>query len=295
MHRRTYALVAASMAVTTSAQAVTITFDDTISRTTGSGVVNYDLAHGDVITSGALRSALRETYGVRFNVDNFHQTLNANNPNAFNDPGVIFDSTLTVTRDDDLEDPWEGGNLPASTILGNMLIIQEAGVSPSTPDDEGRRPAGTINIRFDDPISSFGFDIIDLENGAEANGSNILTIERVEGSRNVRLDIPFTEFVDDTSPFYVPGLEFGDNYANEIPAFDISLLNDVIDANNLANGTSRPTFTEGIDRVRITLGGSAAIDNITFDTFIPPPPIIPTPAGFAAGLALMGLVVAKRR
>ncbi|MEQ9453859.1 MAG: hypothetical protein RLN76_04615 [Phycisphaeraceae bacterium] len=297
IRRSTYALALASLALATSAHATTVTFDDVITRTTGGGTdIDYNLGHGDVVTSGVLRTALRQTYGIRISVNNINVDLSSN-PDAYNDPGVIFDTSPPTdpgNRDPDLVSPFDGGNI-ANATLHNALIIQEAGVPTGTPDDEGKRPAGNIRILFDTPVESFGFDIIDLENGAEVNGSNILTFERIVGSRNVRLDIPFASFIDSSSPFFVSGLQFGDNYANQVPEFDLNLLNGVIDANNLANGTSLPTFDDGIDRIVISLGGSAAIDNLTFTNFNPPPPVIPTPAAAGAGLAMLGMLLSRRR
>ncbi|QDU70244.1 hypothetical protein [Mucisphaera calidilacus] len=255
--RNALTTAAALAAATTAAQASTvITFSE------------FGLGHGDVVTN--------QYAGVGL-------TVKANNAStsASNDPAVIFDTTQTGTRDPDLEDPWSGGNIPANTVLGNALIIQEKNVSPGTPDDEGRRPAGTLVFDFSTPITSIGFDFIDFE-GIEASNSWVVTLDQIVGSSNKRVTIDFTDFTDTASAFYTPGIVFGNNTANTIYPIDIADLQD------LNGGMTH------IDKVTVHFGGSGAIDNLTY-TQIAPPPSVPTPAAFGAGLAALGILAIKRR
>jgi hypothetical protein len=214
--------------------------------------------HGDVVASSK---------GVVITTENFHKNFSP-------DLGVIFDSTLRGTRDPDLEGPgptdsvtWSGGNLGGDVVLGNVLIIQENswGCGDGTcdkPDDEGGRTggsevgAGEFTVDFSYfvnhglRVTSFGFDFIDVES-AEAVNSVVF----FQGSTEIQM--AFTS---------LPGIsnsDFGDNTANRVApiwATDLGL-------------------TE-FDRVVIRLGGSGAIDNITF-TPIPEPT---TALLFAAGI-----------
>ncbi len=59
-------------------------------------------------------------------------TISADNIGGGPDKAIIFDSRERGTEDSDLEGPggitaknWSGGNLPNTTVLGNMLIIAE--------------------------------------------------------------------------------------------------------------------------------------------------------------------------
>jgi hypothetical protein len=199
----------------------------------------FDLMHGDSINT-SVNSQYLTNFGLTITADNFYI------PDW--QEAVIFDSTETGTRDDDLEDPGSTGNILADTILGNLLIIQEEG-SP-LPDDEGRRPAGSLHFTFDTPIKSFGFDLIDVEGAEECNGpldpgldSGFFAAFYMSGSHLAT--VGFGEFINNTSSFYNPTVGFGNNSANRI---------DPITATQL--GLTK------FDRVEINFGGSAAVDNI---------------------------------
>jgi len=228
------------------ADAASITFEE------------FSLDHGDVVTnqfSGSL--------GVTISADNI-------NISGSPDQAVIFDSTRTGTADPDLEDPWNGGNLSSNTILGNLLIIQEKD-SP-IPDDEGRRPAGSIYFDFDTPIASFGFDIIDMEGSEEFDDdSGFFATFFMGGSELAR--VGFGEF-DGTiaSPFFDPAVSFGNNSANRIDPITAAALG-----------------LTAFDRVEINFGGSGAIDNIDFTP-------IPEPATMLlVGSGLIGLAALRRK
>jgi hypothetical protein len=189
---------------------------------------------------------------------------------------VAFDSNASSTRDPDLEaasggpTSWSGGNLEGED-LGIMLIIQEnddddgcsGGFLCSEPDDEGRRAAGTLTFDFGlSPVSDFGFDLIDVESTTAENGQ----VTFFSGDDEVSIS-----FMD-----LLLGFELGDNTANRILPFAPS-FGDGLDLT--------PTF----DRIVIELGGSGAVDNITF-TPVPQPS-----TAFLLSLGLTGLAWSVRR
>ena len=186
------------------------------------------------------------------------------------DLGVVFDSLLMGTNDGDLEGPpWNVGNLAPNTVLGNILIIQEnsSGCGDDVcdvPDDEGSRPAGSFDLSFaTTPITSFGFDIVDVEDTTAENGSIVF----YDGAAS--FTISFDE-LEVGGAFEVAGLVFGNNSANRIPEITAASL-----------GLSQ------FDRIVINMGGSGGIDNL----------VIPEPG---TGLLVLmggalGLAVRRRR
>ncbi len=190
-------------------------------------------------------------------------TISAVNPNRSFDLAVAFDTTMTGTSDPDLEDPFETGNIDGSTFLGNVLILQEndTGIGDGIaddPDDEGSRPAGQLIFDFDTTIQSLGFDLVDLEGAVSETSS----IEFFLGGSSV-LSIDFSEF--EAGGAFDMGAVYGNNFLNRIDPITVS---------------------GGFDRAVISLGGSAAVDNVSF--------AVPAP-GAAALLGLGGLVAAGRR
>lgn len=221
--------------------------------------------HGEIVTGQLLP-------GVQLSVEN---------PNAALDLAVIFDTTHPSDRDNDLVGPsWGGGNLAASqAVLGNALIIQEVDgefdgytdahqTHVNTPDDEGRRPAGSVFFTFDFSVDTFGLDLIDVE-GPEEYGDASGFI-RVFSGQDAGVTVSFAEFMDPASGFYDPSVVFGDNHANRILPL-----------------TAQRLGLDGFDRVEVSLGGSGAIDNVTYTP-------IPEPTS-AALLALAGLALVRRR
>ena len=196
---------------------------------------------------------------------------------------VAFDTSELNTADPDLEDPFDLGNAFTSEIFRDLqdpdssnsntsrffdaLIIQENGQEDpnnkgfidANPDDEGTRPAGTIQLEFESPISRFGFDLLDVENVGEefnlvfSNGDEVLAT------------VPFEEFVTDDETtsglFFDDTIEFGNNSANRIVP---------ITSSRLRAFTGDDTI-ESFDQIAINLGGSGAVDNIRFETFVPEP------------------------
>ncbi len=189
-------------------------------------------------------------------------TISVDNPNRSADLGVIFDSNHpTPTGNDfdtDLIGPpthnWAGGNIP-TTPLGHLLIIAENNKDQNhdgkldDPDDEGGRPAGSIYLTFDNPMTELGFDIVDVEN---AENGQYYTKYYKDGQ--FIGSVNFNDMLDSNSPYYDPSISFGDNTANTLPTVTASSLG-----------------VADFDKVKIHLGGSGGITNVRFDNRIPPP------------------------
>ncbi|MEM1211190.1 MAG: hypothetical protein AAGI68_02725 [Planctomycetota bacterium] len=227
-----------------------------------------NLQHGLIVADDTDKGYIP---GVSISVDNF---------NSSNDFAVIFDTSLTGTADRDLEGPsWSGGgNLAFNTVLGNALIIQETsgsaerndGTFVDRPNDEGSRPGGELTFSFDQRVTSFGFDLIDVEGPEEFGRDSGFFATFIEDDNQVR--VGFGAFVDPDSDFYQPGVAFGDNSANRIAPI-----------------TAEELGLNGFDEVVINLGGSSAVDNIRFTA-------VPSPTAAGAGLvALIGLTARRRR
>lgn len=215
-------------------------------------------------------------------------TISGNNLGGGPDLVVIFDTFASGTDDPDLQDPFDFGNAATSDVFTdlqdpsvpssdisrffNALIIQESGGEDSSnpgfiddnPDDEGGRPAGSISFAFNTPIDSIGFDLLDVEGTAEEPFS----VDFSDGSTSLQLD--FADFIalDGT-------LEFGNNSANRILPVTAEQVSDI------AGGT-----LTSFNSVTFNLGGSGAIDNVTFTA-------VPEPTGLPI-LTLLGLVSLAR-
>lgn len=182
------------------------------------------------------------------------------------DIAAIYDTTTTGGADPDLEDPWSGGNLAASTFLGNMLIIAENDTDLNNdgildnPDDEGGRPAGTITLEFENAVSFFGFDFVDIEDNIQETSSlDFFVNGSLLGS------VSFADFMSGGT--FDNGVVFGNNFANRVAPIQASSFGAL-----------------GFDTVVINVGGSAAFDNF----------LVPAPSGVAV-LGLGVLAAARRR
>ena len=202
-----------------------------------------DLVKGEIINDQYLASD-----GVRIETNNFTTSR---------DFGVVFDTNARNTPDRDLEDTWEGGNLE-NEELGNIMVIQEGDTKPKDknndgiidqePNDESGRSAGDITFKFDDPIHSFGFDVIDFEHGVEYNNSKVTF--RDSNNQSITLTLPQFAALSAST-----GLEFIDNSANR---FNAVKLEDIEQFAHKSLGD--------VKEVEIELGGSGGIDNITWET-----------------------------
>lgn len=172
------------------------------------------------------------------------------------DHAVVFDSNNPTGGDSDLAAPFHNPDLGAS-MPGNLLILQENhdcdAFTCTTPDDEAGRPAGQFLITFADGVLLRSIDFFDVE-GIEASPQ--YAIELYDGENN---RIPTTFYVPDTG---------GDNMWAQV-LFDV----------------------EGVHSMVINMGGSGAIDNLTFETrVVPVPAALPL---FLSALASFGF--ARRR
>ena len=201
--------------------------------------------HGEVVTS--------------LTVDSVNITVSAFN-NRLSGAGavVIFDTTQINTSDFDLEDPWSTGNIPTDTILGNILIIQEnqsplsGGTIVSDPDDEGR--GGKLIFDFDTSVASFGFDLIDIDDGTEESGSIKLF--------------------------------FSDATSTEISFMDLAGLgSDPVFGDNSANSFAPLSFDKSISKVELNLIHSGGVTNLNVTTVPEPSTLTLLTAGLLVGAA----------
>jgi hypothetical protein len=225
--------------------------------------------HGSVVNGMTLN-------GVTIGVDNFDA------PTA-HDLAVVFDSNARQTRDSDLEGysgqdnrNWRKGNLKGTNV-GNMIIIQEKnrgdqivnGVH-NQPDDEGTRPAGNLYFDFEQAVSSFGFDLIDVEGTREfTRGSGFFA---TFASGDEKFKVAFKDLIDPNEAVYDSTVAFGDRSANRIAPVSASMFG-----------------IDSFDSVTLNFGGSGAVANLTYTT------AVPTPSAALGGLALVAGCLARRR
>ncbi|HED53387.1 MAG TPA: hypothetical protein ENJ00_04210 [Phycisphaerales bacterium] len=219
------------------------------------------LVHGEIITNQFA------DVGLQISAVNFQL------PGAM---PIAFDSQMLGTSDPDLQGPsWATGNLAPDTVLGKVIIVPENMVDADgdgivdDPDDEGSRPAGEIVLTFDDVMTGFGFDVLDVEGVVQEMSS----VEFFLFDTSVA-SISFNEFTDPNSEYYDPTIVFGDNSANRISPITVN-----------SGGPLGAGQGSGFNKVVLHLGGSSAYDNFV---------IIPTPSG-AAVLILGGLGFGTRR
>jgi hypothetical protein len=218
-----------------------------------------DRAHGDVV------SDQYQGVGVDIVVDNV---------NRDHDTGVAFDTGTSGNVDVDLEGPFSVGNL-AGLDVGRILVINQndEGCSDGVcdvPDDEGRRPAGTITLDFDFLLSSFGLDLIDIDNTTVEQGSIAFF---VGGTPLLAVDFQSLFCPSGSGVLCDPTLVAGNHSANRVQAF----------TEQVVGGT--------FDRVVIAMGGSGGVDNLVA-TPVPEPATL---ALAAPALALLALAARRKR
>lgn len=179
------------------------------------------------------------------------------------DQAIVFDAGETGTADPDLQGPtWSGGNLPTSTVLGNMLIIAEnlgdgnGDGFVDSPDDQAG--GGTISLFFDSPVAGFGLDLVDIE---ETETGMLVFYD----SGGVSHTATFASLVARD------GAVFGNRTLNRIAPFTAS------------------DFGGDFVQVDVVLAGSGAIDNLVT-------PTVPEPGtALLLGAALVGGLALRRR
>lgn len=176
------------------------------------------------------------------------------------DVAVVFDTLNPTGRDFDLGGPFNSNNpdLPDNYIANNVLIIHERfdcdGIRCAEPDDEGSRPAGRFFFEFSTPIRLESIDFFDVETAE--NGRRPENAIRLFDAGDNEI-MPATFFTPDTG---------GDNLWDRL-AFNV----------------------DGITRIELNMGGSGAIDNISYS-------IIPVPSAvWLFGCGLIGLAALARR
>jgi hypothetical protein len=200
--------------------------------------LNFDQdASGDAIQAGQIIDNEYAAWGVQISA--YNQRLGSNTNAA-----IAFDTTSPTGGDSDLATPGYNN----SGNLGNVLIIAERMRDKNQdgfvdkPDDEGARwPDKIFTFTMDQSYSSFGIDLLDVE---EAGG---------------RVD--FLQIADDNQPQnfnVVDTLQLGGGADNSLRTLNHT-------AANSYNG------------FRLFLEGSGAIDNIVMGSTV----AIPEPATLA--------------
>ena len=160
-------------------------------------------------------------------------------------------------------------------LRGPEGVLTGFGVLPTaipTPLEK-RRPAGTINLAFGYELDSFGFTIVDVEGPEEFETNTGFFIDFLSDGVDVG-SFDFASFVtDDDSMVYDPSIQFGDRSANQIQPITAAMLG-----------------VDSFDEVRISLGGSAVLAQVTVN-----PVAVPTPSAALAGLGLLGAGALRRR
>ena len=190
---------------------------------------------------------------------------------------TLYDTGRKGEPDPDLQTPYDMGNLAPIGSGGNVLIIPENSTDRDgdgridQPNDEGDRPAGQFTFDFLNPISTFGFDLIDVDGPREYN-NNAGYFASFYLNGNLEARVGFGSFIDPKSPFYDPTVKYGDNSANRIRPIS-------------AREVGMPQF----DRVVLNFGGSGATDNIFFS-------VVPEPTVLGLlGVAMPALLMRRRR
>jgi len=176
------------------------------------------------------------------------------------DVAVIFDTLNPTGRDYDLGGPFNSNNpdLEDNFTANNVLIIHERfdcnNLSCREPDDEGSRQAGRFFFDFASSITLESIDFFDVETAE--NGDRPENAIRLFDAADNEI-LPGRFFTPDTG---------GDNMWDRLE-FNVA----------------------GVKRIELNMGGSGAIDNITYS-------VVPIPAAiWLFGCGLIGLVGLARR
>ncbi len=240
------------MAFGVSVQAGVITFDD--------------LAHGEVVFD--------QYDGVTISADN----ASRRRP----DTAITYNTVVSpVGADPDLQPPWADGNyadygLDKNTDLGNVLIIAENTVDTDPadgliddPDDERR--GGVITFEFDEDITEFGFDLVDVD-GPNEYGNNAGYVMSFYDGMTELGTLGFGDLIARDNA------DYGNNSYNRISPVTTQDFNP-------GAGVS------GFNVVKVSFGGSGGIDNV--HASVPEPGMLLT-MGFGL-LTLAGLSVRRKK
>jgi hypothetical protein len=232
----------------------------TLSGSTADGAgINFD----EKPTGRIINTQYTASHGVTFAADNYR----AGGPDVL----LAFKSDRTNTPDLDLEYPWTGGNL-VGQHLDKILIVAEDLVDfdknglIDNPDDEAQ--GGSIFLTFNEQMSSFGLDLIDVELNPALDSIDFLL-----NGVSQRL-ITFDQFTNPASPYFQPGVVWGDRSANRIQPL-----------------TAQKLGIRSFDAITLRLPECAAIDNLEFLPAI----VVPEPGTAVVGLGLAALPAMLRR
>lgn len=195
-----------------------------------------------------------------------------NNVNGSPDIGAAWDAT-GHPRFDGLNVPWSTGNIDPNYDPGIGVLIQDIG--SNTPVPEGSRPNGDMTFEFDNDITSFGFDIYDIDGPEEFQTHTGYFIAFYDDDTLVG-QFTFEDMTNPASAIYDPNYGFADGSANRIAP---------VTATELGVGS--------FDKVVVAFGGSGFLDNVTFDG--DSSNVIPSPAAAGAGAVMAGLALLRRR
>ncbi len=201
-------------------------------------------------------------------------TVSAVNTSSGPDVAVIFDTANPTGGDADLSGPFgtNDSNLSNNYNPGKVLILHETNncdvFTCDNPDDEGSRHAGTFYFDFASAITLESIDFFDIETGESTKKGWDKGLKKGIKSGIRLFDEDDHEILPNT--FFVPDTG-GDNMWAQL-LFGV----------------------DGVKRIELNMGGSGAIDNITFTATEMPQ--VPVPAAvWLFGSGLIGLLGFARR
>jgi hypothetical protein len=245
----------ATAIVALSASTASLTF----SRPAEGALITFD----EKPTGRKISNQYASSPGVTFSGDNYRP--------GGPDQLIIFKSDRSDTPDEDLEFPWSSGNLAGShldkiLIVAENLIDFDANDLVDNPDDEAE--GGSMFLKFNQPISSFGVDFVDIELSPALDSIEFLL--NGVSLKTITLD----QFTNPLSPFYDSTIVWADHSANRIKPLTTRSM-------------GIPKFNEVVFRLPECVG----IDNIEFEADI----VIPEPATASLLLAALPALVLRRR
>ncbi|MEL6429755.1 MAG: hypothetical protein AAFZ87_03635 [Planctomycetota bacterium] len=245
----------------------TATFEVTFSSTAAFGGGAFDLVYRDQ-SSGAVSGSLPVTLECLdgCTVIDFESLAAVGSPpNGLDLLGMNIGSGITVQGssasgfgpaifDTSPMGPNAASSDPDLLVSsGNAVILQENGASSSgvftQPDDD--EFGGVMVFEFDQPVEICAIDLIDFD-VLDAGNSRVELVDSAGRVRTVAVPAGFTEDIDQMSGSGIRRLGLGTTAPQQ------GFL-------SIALGNQDDGFDEGqVDVLRIVLGGSGAVDNLTF-------------------------------